>query len=524
MDVLYHEKQLKDFELLKNDNHHAVRIAVCGKFKSGKTSLLNLLLDTQLPVQAVTATGTITKIIYGKSYAIKKNDGLICDLSKDQLNNLITVQNKTLDGIEISDIQTAYIGSHSKLLKRGKIEFWDTPGFEDDPTLTKITLNAIKQCDLVICVMHANQLLSLFEKRLFPKLFKQMNGNIIFVINHMDSIHDYEKINVCNTANNALKQYNNQYFKNGNIFYTSANPDAPDIEQLKQALKNTIYDNRLDILKTTKIGKANVLSEEWKEQIHDEQKITDNNIKEVEIQINENIKTKQNIIDKQYKNIIYDIKQFHTNIQSKLSNEILWKQVFTDYQSKPNWECDFKNEASEFIKRYILDILADFNKSMYEIVKVCDFLNTKDLNYIFNVDNKIWQKKYVYQKNFVKPILFPQKRFKQYCIDCVEQSVNLLMSNITNDLQKNLDTFINTLLNNIELQYKNARQNIKAEQELINFFELSQTNSTKLKYYNSKISEIYNYIYADSIRKSFFYKFIDFVSIIFPKMLSNEIF
>lgn len=521
MNVLYHEKQLKEFELLKNDNHHALRIAFCGKFKSGKTSLLNLLLDTQLPVQAITATGAVTKILYGKLCCIKKIDNSICKLSKEEFNNIITVQDKTLDGIETSDIQIAYIGSHSKLLKRGKIEFWDTPGFEDDPALTTTTLNAIKQCDFVVCVMHANQLLSSFEKRLFPKLFKQMNGNIIFVINHMDSVHEDEKNNIFNTVNKALKQYNSNYLTNGNIFYTSANPNAPDIEQLKQALKNIIDNNRFDILKTTKIGKANVLSEEWKEQIHDEQETTENNIKQIQTQINDDIKNKQNIIDKQYKNSVYDIKQFNQDIQTNLSSEVTWRQIFIDYQSKPNWECNFKNEAAVFIKNYILELLESFNKSMYETIKTCTFLN---INCIFNINEKIWQKKYVYQKNFVKPLLFPQKRFKQYCTDCVEQSVKLLMSNITKDLQKDLDTFINNLLNDIELQYTKAKQNIKAEQELLNSFELSQTDSAKLKYYNSKINEIYNDISFDKVRQSFLYKFIDFISIIFPKMLSNEIF
>ena len=271
----------------------------------------------------------------------------------------------------------------------------------------------------------------------------------------------------------------------------------------------------------SKIGKANILSEEWKEQIHDEQKITENNIKQFELQINEDIKNKQNIIDKQYKNSIYDIKQFHTNIQSKLSNEIIWKKIFIDYQSKPNWECNFKNDAAVFIRQYILDLFENFNKSICQTIKTCTFLN---INCIFNINEKIWQKKYVYQKNFVKPILFPQKRFKQYCTDCVEQSVKLLMSNIIKDLQKDLDTFINNLLNDIELQYINAKQNIKAEQELLNSFELSQTDSAKLKYYNSRIKEIYNNISFDTVRKSFFYKFIDFICTIFPKMLSNEIF
>ena len=44
------------------EGNRPMRIAICGKFKSGKTSLLNLLLGLDLPVRAITATKLITRI------------------------------------------------------------------------------------------------------------------------------------------------------------------------------------------------------------------------------------------------------------------------------------------------------------------------------------------------------------------------------------------------------------------------------------------------------------------------------
>lgn len=75
----------------------------CGKFKSGKTSLLNLMLGTDLPVKSTTATGIITKVIYGKASAVKMKDGEIKSTPRQELYDYISVVDKNLDGITISD-------------------------------------------------------------------------------------------------------------------------------------------------------------------------------------------------------------------------------------------------------------------------------------------------------------------------------------------------------------------------------------------------------------------------------------
>lgn len=75
----------------------------CGKFKSGKTSLLNLMLGTDLPVKSTTATGIITKVIYGKASAVKMKDGEIKSTPRQELYDYISVVDKNLDGITIGD-------------------------------------------------------------------------------------------------------------------------------------------------------------------------------------------------------------------------------------------------------------------------------------------------------------------------------------------------------------------------------------------------------------------------------------
>ena len=190
MENLIYQDNLNRLRELQKDDHHAVRIAFCGKFKSGKSSLLNLLLGTRLPVKSTTATGSVTKIVYGRYSAIKKEDGTLQSIPAEEIGTYISIRGKDLDGVTTSDVQYAYIASRSKLLKRGKVEFWDTPGLEDDPKLSQVTMDALEKCDMVVYVMHANQVLSQYEKRHMPKLHMKMGGIILFVENHKDQFRD----------------------------------------------------------------------------------------------------------------------------------------------------------------------------------------------------------------------------------------------------------------------------------------------------------------------------------------------
>lgn len=523
MDITYHNKNIEKLEQIKNDRHHALRIAVCGKFKSGKTSLLNLLLDTRLPVQAVTATGIVTKVIYDNSSSVKWNDNTVSSISIEEMNKLITVADKSLDGVKIGKAKTVYVGSHSKMLKRGKVEFWDTPGLEDDPLLTEITMDAIEQSDLVLCVMHANQVLSMYEKRLFQKLFELMNGNVIFVVNHMDSLHDEDIAKIVSTVQKTLKQYPNKHCKNGNLFFTSANPEQPDIESLKEAMIELIGDKvtRRSIQKTTKIGKSTVVMQEWNSQIEEEQKENSQNIIEIQSQIRTDIEDKHSLIDKQYKHSINTIKLIQENMKTKLMNELTWRKALENYQQQSNWEKNFKDGAAEWLKEYILQIFEDANYDVSKTLQECSFYSG---TFALTVNKKLWKKRYVYKKNFVKPRLFPERRFQKFCEKCVDKTIPLLMSKVVNELVENVCTDVDALMKKLEDSSLNAHNNLSAEQHLLDNQDNLQTESEQLKEYVRKSEELCSDISLDAGRYSLKYKFVDFLSAIFPSILLKEIY
>lgn len=516
----YHEQLIK-LERIKNDTHHALRIAVCGKFKSGKTSLLNLLLGTKLPVQSVTATGIVSKIIYGNCSLVKYIDGTISSVTPEELNKLILVASKTLEGVKLGNARVAYIGSYSKLLKRGKVEFWDTPGLEDDPELTAITMNAIDQCDLILCVMHANQVLSLYEKRLFQKLFTLMDGNIIFIVNHMDSLQAEEREQVVSTVQKMLKQYPNKFCSSGNLFFTSANPECPDIDSLKVALSQMIQNKitRKNIQKITKIGKSNVLAEELRCQIQEYQEINSQKIREIQLQIKDDIENKQKVMDEQFKYGTRDIQQAQESLKSKFLSELTWRGALHEYQKEPNWEKNFKTDAAVWLKKYILQIVKDTNHTITTTLQNCSFFGE---DFAIIVDEKIWKHRYVYQKNFVRPLLFSERRFQQFRVDCVNKTIPLLMSGVINKLAENAASDISCLMSKFEAAYFIGRKNILAEKILLNSYELLQNEAAQLEEHTSKSKDLCQDIARDLKRESFRYKLVDLLSTIFPSMLSDE--
>lgn len=204
-----------------------MRIAVCGKFKSGKTSLLNLLFGLELPVQAVTATRLVTRIIKGNGSYIETEDGTRTKLATDERNQLILGENNPGQSPSAGIV----VGCDSPLLgEAGEMEFWDTPGLEDTAELTEITMHALERCDLAILVFDANKFGSWCEKMTLENLQDLLGGNVVYVINRIDLLNSEEDfMHVKRSANYLLKEYGNEVVGHGHILYTSASPEKSDI-------------------------------------------------------------------------------------------------------------------------------------------------------------------------------------------------------------------------------------------------------------------------------------------------------
>lgn len=523
MDRQFYLQKLENLKKIQKDDHHALRIAMCGKFKSGKSSLLNLMLNTNLPVRSITATGIVTKVIYGNTFAVKMKNGDIQNVSEEELYDYITVAEKNIDGVVLSDAEYAYIGSRSKLLKRGKVEFWDTPGLEDDPELTRITMNAIQQSDFVIYVMHANQVLSMYEKRIFPRLYKLMNGNIFFVVNHMDSLRPEEADSVCLTVGNALKKYANEYFLGENVFFTSANPESPEIYSLLNSIENLLSEKkkRIDLLNIAKTGKADAMINSWMEYISEDQNTVEKNINQCEIWIKNDIDRKKSQLERTYTFCEARMQRIQKKLETDMLDESAWRMVLLNYQNVPEWESNFVNGASALVKARMSKIVQEGNVEIRECVQETIF--DTDFSPIVLDEEKIWRKAYWY-KNFSRPLFFPERRFRQYCIDCVNKTISALMSEPVRLASETMQYYFDRSYSDMLCHYGQAYANVTADSELLQNLDDLTADQNLMNEYLAEISDIQEDINSAGVRNRFAYKWKEFFSFFFPGMLYDEIY
>lgn len=221
----------------------SMKIAICGKFKSGKTSLINLLFGLDLPVQAVTATKLVTQIEKGECCYSILEDGTRVEITAEERDQLIL---GTIDA-DIGQPVRIAVGCDSKLLgEAGEVEIWDTPGLEDTPELTEITMQALEQCDLAILIFDANKFGSWCEKMTLEKLQDMLGGNVVYVINRIDLLNTAEDLAyVQRSANYLLEDYGNDIVGYGKTLFTSASPEAPDIGALYDFLHTLSGDCRM---------------------------------------------------------------------------------------------------------------------------------------------------------------------------------------------------------------------------------------------------------------------------------------
>lgn len=231
MNIEYHRE--KNIELHKMEiDKESICLLMCGRFNSGKTSLLNMVLGLDLPVKAVTATRAVTKISYDAAMAVDFRDGTSRQISDDELGKYITVRNKDMGGKNPKDVVTVHVPCRHSLLQRGKVEFWDTPGLEDDEKLTEITMEAVKECDIAVLVLDADRFASRHERAFLSAIQEFLGGNLIVVINRMDFICEEERSKFVEGVEDLIGGFGNEHCGIGQVIYTSARQDYPDIGDL----------------------------------------------------------------------------------------------------------------------------------------------------------------------------------------------------------------------------------------------------------------------------------------------------
>lgn len=167
------------------------RVAFCGVFSAGKSSLINALLQCgyNLPTGINPITKIITRIRYGTELSCfyYHND---CFQRFDKFRTLEVIKGEIMLPEGCSEV---ILEMPAEIL-RENIEFLDTPGFDDESgELEYMSRRAVMDADMVVLCCSALQLGKMMERELITEL-ESASGNFCMVVTRMDCLNTEEDV------------------------------------------------------------------------------------------------------------------------------------------------------------------------------------------------------------------------------------------------------------------------------------------------------------------------------------------
>lgn len=167
-------------------------MAVVGEFRRGKSSLINALLGLKvLPADVTPTTATINRITFGTEpeVSIHYKDGTKEKIAIEELQNYVT---KLTDEQEerASRIREAVV-SYPTVICQNHVDIIDTPGLNDDESMTGITLQLLNDIDAVLVAVSALAPFSEVEKGFVADLIaRETISDVVFVVTFIDQVED----------------------------------------------------------------------------------------------------------------------------------------------------------------------------------------------------------------------------------------------------------------------------------------------------------------------------------------------
>lgn len=184
---------------------HPLVVSFVGRFKTGKSSLINAILGTEiLPTRATTATAVVTRIRKGKQARVYQlENGSRRQISIEQAKDLI-LNYKTND---VSRCMELLFELPIPWLSP-RVEIRDTPGMFDsaqDGILEEVTMRSLQDTDMCVLVYDAQQFLDASERERTKTIREMMGGNVVYAVN---------RINLLSSQNNYdhVKKQAESYF------------------------------------------------------------------------------------------------------------------------------------------------------------------------------------------------------------------------------------------------------------------------------------------------------------------------
>lgn len=197
-------------EVVKRIENDSFSIAIVGEFKRGKSTLINALLGQDiLPSDILPCSATLNRVTYGLKPQVKVRfkDGREDEVAIDQLADYVTkLTPKSEANAETVQEAVVYYPVH---YCQNNVDIIDTPGLNDDASMTEVTLSVLPQVDAAIMIIMAQSPFAEYERDFLEnKLLTNDLGRVIFVVNAIDRVNRPEDAErVIKSIEDRIKMY-----------------------------------------------------------------------------------------------------------------------------------------------------------------------------------------------------------------------------------------------------------------------------------------------------------------------------
>lgn len=205
-------------ELLERITGHSFTLAIVGEFKRGKSTFINALLGGQvLPADVAPTSATLNRITYGNSPSatIYFKEELNITPKKIKIEYLSEYVTKLTPSAEeiASTIKEAVITYPASFCKNN-VDIIDTPGLQDEGSLTTTTLHVLRKVDVAVMVIMADSPFSKTEGDFLDRILTEGVQKVIFVITAVDRIKPADRQKVINGISKRIEEKIRNYAKN----------------------------------------------------------------------------------------------------------------------------------------------------------------------------------------------------------------------------------------------------------------------------------------------------------------------
>lgn len=360
----------KHFSRISVINEEPLKIAIMGECSAGKSTFINKLINNDkeiLPTGFIPVTSTITKLYFGETEKIEikrvANNQIETKehLGYEQLESYQKAADSTdvIYSEELKRIKEIKVYINNPLLKSFIII--DTPGFNQNETISNITKSIFDEVDFIIWLTKG-AVISQSEEQELKEIMKY-NKEIYCVNNFADTLKDESSKD--SFSNNLKEKYTDIFINTNQIHFISCDPQLNNDPIWKQNFQNLLQDLEKQVLsKDIEISKKLIKKEYFLLKNEIESNI--NLHKSIGRNISEIISKKINAISEGElrENLNQKIIEISEKIEEKL--ELSKKQLL---QSKANQK-DIPKSLLEFYAQSmtyeILNDLESYLKEVYE--------------------------------------------------------------------------------------------------------------------------------------------------------------